>query len=175
MDHEDHNIPEFMIKYYRGSDHHGQEDIAGLAKVYQDERATFLQTVFVEKQLFQRDWIKLTGKGKPLTVDEALAPMNAKYEEKAKEIAEKSGYQEKENEQQRDKQLKLPLEQPTQTDREKFLAKLKAGRKEMKQQQPSSETKQEAQAAQPDDDRQKILSQLKKMRENTQMTHRPKP
>lgn len=152
MAHENQNIPEFMTKYYQGSDHHGKEDIAALAKDYEAERARFLQTSFVERQLFQRDWNRLTGTGKPLTVDEELAPMNIDYEAKAKALAEKSGYQEKENEQQQEKQLELPLEQT------------------------AAQTKTEAPTVTSDDERQKILSQLKKMHvENARMTQRQRP
>jgi hypothetical protein len=152
MAHENQSIPEFMTKYYQGSNHHGKEDIAALAKDYETERAKFLQTSFVERQMFQRDWIRLTGKGKPLTVDEELAPMNIDYEAKAKALAEKSGYQEKENEQQQDNQLELPLEQT------------------------AAQTNTEAPTTGQEDDRPKMLSQLKKLHaENARMTQRQRP
>lgn len=87
-------IPEFMKPYYDGSNATGKSAIKNLARAYEEERRTFFETTFNEKKAFQRDWNKMTGDKKVLTQEEAIAPINYKYQEKAKEVAIANGYKE---------------------------------------------------------------------------------
>lgn len=126
---EQHNIPDFMREYYEESDMEGRQPITELARQYSDERATFLQTTYVEKQAFLRDWNKLTGQRKELTPDDALAPLRQQYAEKAKELAVKHSHKEQ------------PVETGNQEatnikpDKETFLANLKTMRERQAAQQ----------------------------------------
>lgn len=126
------HIPEFMEGYYRESNNTGRERIERLAGTYSEERAVFLQTVFVSKQEFLRDWNKLTGQKKQLTADEALAPIREKYAEQAKRIAQEHSYAQdvekpkpKEEQKPKDEQLGFDFKADTQS----FLANLESMRK----------------------------------------------
>lgn len=98
-------IPEFMKPYYDGSNAAGKSAIKKLARAYEEERSAFFETTFNEKQAFQRDWNKMTGDKKVLKHEEAIAPINYKYQEKAKEVAIANGYKEQ--------QVQAPTPQPT--------------------------------------------------------------
>ncbi len=79
-------IPDFMQDYYHNSDTSGQRQIKELAEKYQIERATFLQTTYLKKLDFQREWNAATFQKKILTAEEATAPMKATYQKAAKQI-----------------------------------------------------------------------------------------
>ncbi len=116
-------IPEFMQEHYQAANHAGRKHIDNLARRYSNERATFLQTIFVSKQEFLRDWNRKTGQNKKLTADEALAPMRHQYAEEAKQIAQAHTMQvEKPNEKPRDEQLSFEFK----GSREGFLANIKS-------------------------------------------------
>lgn len=132
-------IPEFMKKYYDGSDSQGREAISKLAASYEDERRLFFETTFNEKQAFQRDWNKLTGEHKELTHTEAIAPMDHIYEERAREIAKGHGY----NEQSRQnevppEQVKAEPKKPEECKnvRQEFLDNLEAMRQRQQEMRP---------------------------------------
>ncbi len=171
------NIPDFMKKYHQGSDYEGQAILENLGKQYQDERATFLQTTFVQKQAFQRDWNKLTGQSKQLTVDEALKPMQAQYNEQAKKIATAHGYQEQQQGQDKqDGQQKNPDAKPQQ-DRNDFLQKLRSQREQTKptQQQKAPQSDSSSGQKPPQTDREKFTAKLNAMKQEQQhITHKPK-
>jgi len=132
------NIPDFMQKYHQGINHEGQDEINQLAGKYEEDRAVFLQTTFVEKQQFQRDWNKLTGQRKELTADEALKPMQAEYLEKTQAIATKYGYQEKAQ----DKIEQKEQQETPQQARVAFTQKLNAQRAHQSQRQQNKEQSQ---------------------------------
>lgn len=81
------SVPPFMDDAFDKCDPEGQMYLVNLANEYQDEKAKFLQTTFLAKQAFLRDWNKLVHERKTLTVEDALRPMQDKYKEKADEIA----------------------------------------------------------------------------------------
>jgi len=126
---EQHNIPEFMQEYYQGSDIEGRYNIERLARQYSDEQATFLQTTYVEKQEFLKDWNKRTGQRHQLTPDDALAPMRQEYSEKAKQLALEHGYKEQATETSNQEATDIK------PNREAFLANLKSMREQQAVQQ----------------------------------------
>lgn len=79
--------PPFMDDAFDKCDAEGQVHLVKLANQYQDEKAMFLQTTYLQKLAFQRDWNKLVNERKSLTVEDALRPIQDKYKEKADEIA----------------------------------------------------------------------------------------
>jgi|GEM_PF-3064067 len=85
-------IPEFMKKYYEGCDEEGQEHIKVVAARYEHQKQLFYQTTFNHKSEFQKDWNRLAGQRNQLTEDEAIKPLNDKYEAQVKEIALEYGY-----------------------------------------------------------------------------------
>lgn len=127
---EQHKIPEFMQEYYQGSDMEGRVKLQNLARQYSDESATFLQTSFVSKQEFLRDWNRKTGQRKELTTDEALAPMREQYAGDAKQVAINHGYKEHTEEEPHEKQS---IEYKS--DRAAFLENLKTIHERSAQQQ----------------------------------------
>ncbi|MBN8669397.1 MAG: hypothetical protein J0L80_01840 [Chitinophagales bacterium] len=134
-------IPDFMQAYYQDTDVEGKKQLENLARHYSEERAIFLQTIFVSKQQFLRDWNKLMGEKKVLTADQALAPMRHKYSEAAAEIVlnrseeiERENQKEKEpkdDDEEDQDQLTLDLKM----SREAFLANAKSIRKQSARQQ----------------------------------------
>ena len=90
-------IPDFMQGYYEACDLEGKGSLNILAHQYSDEKATFLQTTYVEKQEFLKDWNRKTGQRKELSVEDALAPMRQVYSEKAEKIASRHGYEEEQD------------------------------------------------------------------------------
>jgi hypothetical protein len=93
------NIPEFMRKYYDGTDPEGQVAIERLAGHFTEEKQNFYQTTFVSQSIFQGDWNKLKKENKQLNAEEALQPLIEKYEGATKEVAVKYGYVEGQKEQ----------------------------------------------------------------------------
>ena len=171
------NIPDFMKKYYQGTNYEGQVLLNDLAKKFEEERATFLQTTFVDKLKFQRDWNKLTGGKKELTAEEALRPMHVKYEAKAKEIAVAHGYVERETAEQKlpgQKEKSVSTPQDELPEREAFLKSLKATRVQAaeKHQQTASS---DQQPQMPQTDPEKMRAHLKTLhKQNAEMTQKPR-
>jgi hypothetical protein len=139
------NIPEFMQKYYQGTDPEGQVAIERLASQFMDDKQTFYQTTFVEKTVFLNDWNKLKRENNRLNTDEALQPLMDKYEKKVKEVAIKYGYVENPQKQKAEAKQKTQLEKARQEIREKknlhpthedFLKNLQSMRQRQETQKP---------------------------------------
>jgi len=84
-------VPPFMHEYFDKCGPEGQAELIKLGNKYQDEKAEFLQTIYLQKQKFLEDWNKLVNEKKTLTADEAIRPLQEKYKEKSKEIASQHG------------------------------------------------------------------------------------
>lgn len=93
---EAQTIPEFMKKYYEGGNPQVKASLGQLAKQYENDKATFLQTTYVQKKNFEADWNKKMGRRDNLTPEQALAPMQEKYREFAELKAKEHGYKEPE-------------------------------------------------------------------------------
>ncbi|HEY1011006.1 MAG TPA: hypothetical protein VGE58_12885 [Daejeonella sp.] len=158
-------IPEFMRKYYEGSNSDGKEAISKLAADYQEERRTFFETTFNEKQAFQRQWNRVTGEHRELSQEEAIAPIDYKYEEKAREVAMANGYGEK----QQQEQEQAADHTPEQVKQEQ----LKEAKQEQREAQAAVKQAEQAQAAECKATRQEFLENLESMRQR-QQEMRPK-
>lgn len=130
---EHYTIPDFMREHYQEADVAGKHHIERLAYHYSEERAVFLQTIYVAKQGFLRDWNRLTGEKQQLTVNEALAPMRERYAEQAKRLVmehshEKPAEEQAEQNNTEEKQ-KAEDEQESEPElRQAFLANVKSMR-----------------------------------------------
>ncbi len=89
-------IPDFMKKYYDGSDEEGKVFLEQMAEQYERERQKYMQNEFVQKTAFQTDWNRVTGSNKQLDPDEAVSHIKEKFEARAKELAGWYGYAEDE-------------------------------------------------------------------------------
>jgi hypothetical protein len=123
------SIPDFMQKYFNGSNSQGRDAITKLAAAYEDEKRHFFETTFNKKQSFQRDWNKLTGGKKELTHDEAWAPQQKIYTEKVAIIAYSNGYKEPLVD---ERQVSKMPNRPTAKTKEQFLENLKLMRNDQK-------------------------------------------
>ena len=156
-------IPEFMRKYYEGSNGDGKEAISKLAADYQEERRTFFETTFNEKQAFQRDWNRVTGQHRELSHEEAIAPIDNKYEGKAREVAMANGYGEKQQQEQ------SAAHTPEQVEQEQS----KEAKQEQQETKEAVKQEEKAQAAECKTTRQEFLENLESMRQR-QQEMRPK-
>lgn len=112
-------VPDILTDSYLKCDQEGRKLLLQLGAQYEKERDKLIGTTFVQKQHFQRDWIRLTGTGKLLTEKEVLAPLQFKYVEMAKNVVADS----------LERQEMLSAKQEEKLDRkQKFLANARAMR-----------------------------------------------
>lgn len=156
-------IPDFMRKHYEGSSSEGKKAISKLAAEYEEERRMFFETTFNEKQAFQRDWNRLTGERKTLSHDEAIAPIDQKYEEKAREIAVTHSKEEQ------PKQEQAAADVHGQAKQEQA----KEDKQEQQQERAAVKQAEQAAAAECKTKRQEFLDTLESMRQR-QQEMRPK-
>ena len=79
-------MPDFMKEFYNKCNGDGKRAMEDLANEYEHVRREFFETTYNHKRAFQKDWNKLTGENKVLTPEEAIAPFNHEYTERAKAL-----------------------------------------------------------------------------------------
>ncbi|RYG44547.1 MAG: hypothetical protein EOO01_19300 [Chitinophagaceae bacterium] len=159
-------IPDFMEKYYQGSDMEGQAILQNLASNYEKQRQEYMMTTHAYQTATHK--AIYGGMAKEIDPDIGLASVKEKFKAKAENIAVDNGYVEPQIEEDPE-----PVRE-FKPDRQAFLDRLRTMRENQPVNKQQATTDNDTIRAKDLNQRQQFLENMQSMRERQVVSRKPR-